>query len=136
MTDLVQAGYVGLGVDGADELTESGQSAYARILAASEARISALLVGWHPELHPRLLELLAGITHDLAASDERPGRDLDRVGQSNYSISIRRANLLACDLRCRSACSSLGPPAGSAGPSTSPWPRREDHCRSGWCCSP
>ena len=32
MTDLVQAGYVDPGADGADELTESGQSAYARIL--------------------------------------------------------------------------------------------------------
>ena len=83
MTDLVQAGYVDPGADGAagaDELTKSGQAAYASILAASEDRIALLLEGWHPEQHPRLLDLLARITHDLAASDERPGRDLDRVG--------------------------------------------------------
>ncbi len=83
MTDLVQAGFVTPGADGADgtdELTTSGQAAYASILAASEDRIAVLLEGWHPQQHPRLLELLARITHDLAASDERPGRDLDRVG--------------------------------------------------------
>jgi len=80
MTDLVQAGYVDPGADGADELTESGQSAYARIFTASQDRIATLLDGWHPELHPRLIELLAGITHELAASNERPGPDLDRVG--------------------------------------------------------
>ncbi len=82
MTDLVEAGYVGPGADGADgvdELTQSGHSAYARIRTASEDRIATLLDGWHPEQHPRLLELLAGITHELAASDERPGSDLDRV---------------------------------------------------------
>jgi EmrB/QacA subfamily drug resistance transporter len=82
MSDLVQAGYVEPAPDGqdaADELTLSGQSAYARIFAARQERIAALLDDWHPEQHPRLLDLLADITHELAASQERPGPDLDRV---------------------------------------------------------
>lgn len=79
MTELVQAGYVDPGSDGTDELTESGQSAYARIFTARQDRIATLLDGWHPEQHPRLLELLTDITHELAASHERPGPDLDRV---------------------------------------------------------
>jgi hypothetical protein len=32
-----------------------------------------------PELHPRLLELLSEITHELAAGSERPDPDLDLV---------------------------------------------------------
>jgi DNA-binding MarR family transcriptional regulator len=82
MSELVQAGYVEPAPDGqdvADELTSSGQSAYARIFAARQDRIGALLDDWHPEQHPRLLELLTDITHELAASHERPGPDLDRV---------------------------------------------------------
>ncbi len=62
------------------ELTAAGESAYARLLAARHERIERLLDGWHREQHPRLLELLTSITHELAASPERPGRDLDRVG--------------------------------------------------------
>lgn len=80
LTDLIRAGYVEPGSDGADELTESGRSAYARIFAARQDRIAILLDGWHPEHHPRLLDLLTDITHELAASSERPGPDLDRVG--------------------------------------------------------
>jgi hypothetical protein len=62
------------------ELTPAGQAAYAKVFAASRDRISQLCAGWHPELHPRLLELLSEITHELAASTERPGRDLEAVG--------------------------------------------------------
>jgi DNA-binding MarR family transcriptional regulator len=82
MSELVEAGYVEPGPDGqdtADELTSSGRSAYARIFAARQDRIAVLLDDWHPEQHPRLLDLLADITHELAASQERPGPDLDRV---------------------------------------------------------
>ena len=82
MDDLVLAGYVEPSSDGADladELTTSGRSAYARIFAARQDRIAVLLDDWHPEQHPRLLELLSDITHELAASHERPGPDLDRV---------------------------------------------------------
>jgi EmrB/QacA subfamily drug resistance transporter len=59
------------------ELTAAGQDAYTRLFAAREARIARELDGWHPELHAPLLELLTEITHELAASSERPGRDLD-----------------------------------------------------------
>jgi EmrB/QacA subfamily drug resistance transporter len=79
MAELVTAGYVhpAASPDDADELTESGQAAYARIFAASQERIALFLDGWHPHQHPRLLEFLATITHELAASHERPGRDLE-----------------------------------------------------------
>jgi EmrB/QacA subfamily drug resistance transporter len=83
MTELAEAGYVAPAsrADGSQpaELTAAGESAYASLFAARRQRISRLLDGWHPELHPRLLELLSDITHELAASGERPGRDLDRV---------------------------------------------------------
>jgi EmrB/QacA subfamily drug resistance transporter len=78
MTELVQAGFIAA-ADTADELTESGQQAYARIFAARQDLIERLLDGWHPQLHPRLLELVTEITHELAASSERPDPDLDPV---------------------------------------------------------
>jgi DNA-binding MarR family transcriptional regulator len=84
MTELVQAGYVTPAEpapDAADELTESGNDAYVRIFAARRDMIVRLLDGWQPELHPRLLELVTEITHELAASGERPDSDLDLVRQ-------------------------------------------------------
>jgi DNA-binding MarR family transcriptional regulator len=79
ISELVDAGYVepAAAPDDADRLTESGRAAYARILAASQERIALLLEGWHPHQHPRLLEFLGKVTHELAASHERPGRDLE-----------------------------------------------------------
>ncbi len=83
MTELVTAGCVvpAATPDDADELTESGRTAYARIFAASQDRIAllldVLLDGWQPQQHPRLLHLLGEITHELAASHERPGSDLE-----------------------------------------------------------
>ena len=82
MTELVQAGYVMPAEPepaAADQLTESGQAAYARIFAASQDLIARMLDGWQPDLHPRLRELLREITHELAASSERPDPDLDLV---------------------------------------------------------
>ncbi|MGN6792283.1 MAG: DHA2 family efflux MFS transporter permease subunit [Streptosporangiaceae bacterium] len=82
MTELVQAGYVArakAAPDAAEELTGSGRDAYDRIFAARQDMIGRLLDGWNPELHPRLLELIAEITHELAASGERPDPDLDLV---------------------------------------------------------
>ena len=78
MTELVRAGYVvpAATPDDADELTESGRSAYACIFAASQDRIALLLDGWRPQQHPRLLQLLTEITHELARH-ERPGPDLE-----------------------------------------------------------
>jgi len=83
MSELVEAGYVKAvpdGADVADELTASGESAYTRIFEARQQRVARLLDDWHPEQHPRLLELLRHVTHELAASRERPGADLDRAG--------------------------------------------------------
>ncbi len=61
-------------------LTASGEDAHAQLFAAREARIARELDGWHPEQHAALLTLLKEITHELAASSERPGRDLDLAG--------------------------------------------------------
>jgi EmrB/QacA subfamily drug resistance transporter len=79
MAELVEVGYVEPAdtPDDADALTESGRAAHARIFAASQERIALLLEGWHPHQHPRLLEFLGKVTHELAASHERPGRDLE-----------------------------------------------------------
>ena len=86
---LGRAGYVRDGA--ADpgrpaELTPAGEAAYTRLFAAREDRIARLLDGWQPEQHPRLLHLLDVITHELAASHERPGPDLDAT-----SPAARRA---------------------------------------------
>ncbi len=78
--DLVRAGYLRDGLADASrppELTPAGQAAYTRLFAARQDRIARLLDGWRPEQHPRLLGLLEVITHELAASHERPGPDLD-----------------------------------------------------------
>ncbi|HEX6933012.1 MAG TPA: MFS transporter [Streptosporangiaceae bacterium] len=82
MTELVRAGYVRPAEplpDAPDELTDAGEAAHARIFAARQDMISRMLEGWQPDLHPRLLELLTEITHELAASSERPDPDLDPV---------------------------------------------------------
>jgi DNA-binding MarR family transcriptional regulator len=81
--ELVDAGYVGpLAADPGRpvELTASGEDAHTRLFAARQARIARELDGWHPEQHAALLTLLKEITHELAASGERPGRDLDLAG--------------------------------------------------------
>jgi EmrB/QacA subfamily drug resistance transporter len=83
LTELVQAGCVRGGSADASrpaELTPAGESAYTRLFAARQDRIARLLEGWQPEQHPRLLQLLNDITHELAASHERPGPDLDVAG--------------------------------------------------------
>jgi EmrB/QacA subfamily drug resistance transporter len=82
MRELVRAGYVEPAeqapADRPERLTETGRQAYARIFAARQGRIGLLLDGWQPDQHPRLLQLLGNITHELAASNERPGPDLDQ----------------------------------------------------------
>jgi EmrB/QacA subfamily drug resistance transporter len=85
LSELVRAGFVaplGPGSDPARpaELTAAGESAYAALFEAREKRIARELDGWHPEKHAPLLTLLSEITHELAASPERPGRDLDPAG--------------------------------------------------------
>ncbi len=83
LEELTAAGFVtsaGAQATGPAELTAAGQDAYRRLFAAREARIAQELDGWHPELHASLLQLLTQITHELAASSEHPGRDLDFAG--------------------------------------------------------
>jgi EmrB/QacA subfamily drug resistance transporter len=79
MIELVGAGYVVLAatIDDADTLSGSGRSAYARLFAASQERMALLLAGWQPEQQPKLLRLLAEVTHELVAGHDRPARDLD-----------------------------------------------------------
>jgi hypothetical protein len=82
MTELVRAGYVRPAEpvpEAPDELTAAGEAAHARIFAARQDMIERMLDDWQPELHPRLLELLTEITHELAAGSERPDPDLDPV---------------------------------------------------------
>jgi EmrB/QacA subfamily drug resistance transporter len=82
MTELVEAGYVLPAEpvpDAPDELTDAGEAAHARIFTARQDMIARMLDGWQPDLHPRLLELLTEITHELAAGSERPDQDLDLV---------------------------------------------------------
>ena len=42
-------------------------------------RIAQYVGDWHPSQHPGLVALLDRLTHQLAASGEAPGRDLDPV---------------------------------------------------------
>ena len=82
MTELVRAGYVRPAEpvpEAPDELTNAGEAAHARIFAARQDMIERMLDDWQPDLHPRLLELLTEITHELAAGSERPDPDLDPV---------------------------------------------------------
>jgi EmrB/QacA subfamily drug resistance transporter len=84
--ELVSAGYVApVATDPQQpaELTKDGEVAYARLFAARQARVARELDGWEPEKHAVLLRLLSEITHELAASSERPGRDLDQAAPSS-----------------------------------------------------
>ena len=80
LTELTASGYVQpLGEDPAEpvQLTEPGQRAFAELFQARHDAIGRLAADWHPEQHPRLLELLTRLTHQLAAGSETPGPDLD-----------------------------------------------------------
>jgi EmrB/QacA subfamily drug resistance transporter len=79
LAELVQAGYVAPphGADDAIVLTSAGELARDRLFAARQQRIQQFLVGWDSDAHPELLRLLSRFTHELAAGDEQPGRDLE-----------------------------------------------------------
>jgi EmrB/QacA subfamily drug resistance transporter len=61
-------------------LTLAGQQAYQALMAEREQRLRRLCDGWQPDQHPALVALLTSITHQLAASREQPGADLDGAG--------------------------------------------------------
>ena len=60
-------------------LTPAGEAAHRSLFAARQERIERFLEGWNPDAHPDLLRLLSRFTHELAAGDEEPGRDLEPV---------------------------------------------------------
>jgi len=80
LAELVAAGYARPLADGPAEpvpLTEAGQHAFDELFQARHDAIARLAAGWDPEQHPRLVELLTRLTHQLAAGSEMPGPDLD-----------------------------------------------------------
>jgi EmrB/QacA subfamily drug resistance transporter len=82
LSELREAGYLAPASSQPGDLltlSSAGELAYAKMFAARQDRIARLLDGWQPEQHPKLLEFLASVTDELAASNERPGRDLDQA---------------------------------------------------------
>src|SRR5215470_7503294 len=80
LTELVAGGYVQPlrdGPAGPVSLTEAGQHAFDELFRARHDAVARLAADWQPEQHPRLLELLTRLTHQLAADSETPGPDLD-----------------------------------------------------------
>ncbi|HYB86374.1 MAG TPA: MFS transporter [Streptosporangiaceae bacterium] len=80
LTELISSGYVGpLPADPAAPipLTEAGQHAFDELFQARHDAVARLAADWEPEQHPRLVELLTRLTHQLAASGETPGAELD-----------------------------------------------------------
>jgi len=65
------------GPAGTVSLTEAGQHAFDELFQARHDAVARLAADWQPEQHPRLLELLTRLTHQLAAGSETPGPDLD-----------------------------------------------------------
>jgi EmrB/QacA subfamily drug resistance transporter len=80
LAELVTPGYVQpLPGDLSEPVTlsEPGQRAFDSLFQVRHERIARLAADWHPDQHPHLVALLTRLTHQLAASDEAPSRDLD-----------------------------------------------------------
>ena len=80
LTDLVKLSYLQpLARDTSQPalLTPAGQQAYRDLFRARQDRIRGLCDDWQPGQYPALLALITKITHQLAASGEAPGRDLE-----------------------------------------------------------
>jgi hypothetical protein len=80
LTDLVGLGYAQPLASDASQptvLTTAGQQAYRDLFQARQHRIRGLCDDWQPGQYPALLALITKITHQLAASEEAPGRDLE-----------------------------------------------------------
>jgi len=83
LTELVATGYVR--VLPADlgqpvPLSEAGRRAFGALFRARQESIARLAADWHPDQHPGLVSLVDQLTHQLAASSEAPGPDLDHAG--------------------------------------------------------
>ncbi len=82
LAELITPGYVRALPASTGEpvaLTETGQRAFDQLSRARHDRVARLCADWHPDQHPALLALLDRLTHQLAASGEAPGRDLDQA---------------------------------------------------------
>jgi EmrB/QacA subfamily drug resistance transporter len=82
LTELVAIGYVrSLRPDTGQPipLTEAGQHAFGALFQARQESVARLARDWDPDQHPGLISLLDRLTHQLAASSERPGPDLDHA---------------------------------------------------------
>jgi DNA-binding MarR family transcriptional regulator len=82
LTELITPGYVRAHPADPGEpvpLTEAGRRAFEQLFRARHDRIARLCADWHPDQHPALVALLDRLTHQLAASGEAPGHDLDRA---------------------------------------------------------
>ena len=80
LTELVAIGYVRslrADLDQPVPLTEAGQHAFDALFRARQESVTRLCADWHPNQHPGLVSLLDRLTHQLAASGETPGPDLD-----------------------------------------------------------
>jgi len=85
LTELITSGYARTLPDDLTEpvpLSEAGQHAFDDLFRARRGRIARLCADWQPDQHPHLLALLTRLTHQLAASSETPGTDLDSVSAS------------------------------------------------------
>jgi EmrB/QacA subfamily drug resistance transporter len=81
LAELITPGYVRALPASTGEpvpLTETGQRAFDQLSLARHDHVARLCADWHPDQHPALLALLDRLTHQLAASGEAPGRDLDQ----------------------------------------------------------
>jgi EmrB/QacA subfamily drug resistance transporter len=88
LTELVAIGYVRslrADLDQPVPLTEAGQHAFEALFRARQESVARLCSDWHPDQHPRLVSLLDRLTHQLAASSEPPGPDLDHAGASTVA---------------------------------------------------
>jgi EmrB/QacA subfamily drug resistance transporter len=80
LAELVASGYARPLPDDLSQpvpLSETGQRAFDSLFRVRHDRIARLVADWEPEQHPHLVALLTRLTHQLGASDEAPGQDLD-----------------------------------------------------------
>ena len=88
LTELVAIGYVRVlhaDLNGSVPLSEAGQHAFDALFRARQESIGRLAADWHPDQHPGLVSLVDRLTHQLAASSEAPGPDLDHAGATAAS---------------------------------------------------
>jgi hypothetical protein len=73
-------------------VTPAGLAGCDRLFAARQEHVERFLLGWKPEEYPDLLRLLSRFTHELAAGDERPGRDLEYTDARVWQVQLALAD--------------------------------------------